>query len=96
MNTRHLREYSVANTTSSVVLTACLVNLSTDLNAHMRGWELLDKGFSYDVVAVFGSQSTGKSELIVRLVLPVLELIHMWARRYPVESTFWNSIRRYE
>jgi hypothetical protein len=27
----------------------------------MTDWELADKGFSYDVVAVFGSQSTGKS-----------------------------------
>ena len=28
----------------------------------MDKWGLLDKGFAYDVVAVFGSQSTGKSE----------------------------------
>lgn len=30
----------------------------------MKAWELLDKGFSYDVVAVFGSQSTGKSKAL--------------------------------
>lgn len=29
----------------------------------MKDWDLLDKGFGYNVVAVFGSQSTGKSEL---------------------------------
>lgn len=29
----------------------------------MQTWNLYDKGFSYDVIAVFGSQSTGKSEL---------------------------------
>lgn len=29
----------------------------------MSDWDLADKGFSYDVVAVFGSQSTGKSAL---------------------------------
>lgn len=34
---------------------------SKDLTSHMVDWELADKGFSYDVVAVFGSQSTGKS-----------------------------------
>jgi hypothetical protein len=28
----------------------------------MGKWGLLDKGFAYDVVAVFGSQSTGKSQ----------------------------------
>lgn len=27
----------------------------------MRDWQLQDVGFNYDVVAVFGSQSTGKS-----------------------------------
>ena len=33
------------------------------LSKYLSKWELLDKGFAYDVVAVFGSQSTGKSEL---------------------------------
>lgn len=28
----------------------------------MKDWKLIDSGFAYDVVAVFGSQSTGKSE----------------------------------
>lgn len=27
----------------------------------MQAWKLRESGFSYDVVAVFGSQSTGKS-----------------------------------
>lgn len=36
--------------------------LSSTLSDHMKQWGLLDKGFAYDVVAVFGSQSTGKSE----------------------------------
>ncbi len=29
----------------------------------MADWNLLDSGFGYNVVAVFGSQSTGKSML---------------------------------
>lgn len=28
----------------------------------MKTWGLADAGFKYDVVAVFGSQSTGKSK----------------------------------
>lgn len=35
---------------------------SKQLDGHMKDWELAEAGFSYDVVAVFGSQSTGKSE----------------------------------
>lgn len=37
----------------------------------MKKWSLADAGFKYDVVAVFGSQSTGKSKSI-----PVLFFIH--------------------
>lgn len=40
----------------------------TELTPHMSDWDLLDKGFSYDVVAVFGSQSTGKSKLSVYIL----------------------------
>jgi hypothetical protein len=35
---------------------------SSNFNDYMKAWGLFDTGFSYDVVAVFGSQSTGKSE----------------------------------
>lgn len=30
----------------------------------MNDWGLSDSGFNYDVVAVFGSQSTGKSNIL--------------------------------
>lgn len=30
----------------------------------IQGWGLYEAGFSYDIVAVFGSQSTGKSTLL--------------------------------
>lgn len=33
----------------------------------MKSWGLADAGFKYDVVSVFGSQSTGKSTLLNRL-----------------------------
>ncbi|WVQ81742.1 protein SEY1 [Cryptococcus sp. DSM 104549] len=38
-----------------------------ELSPYLAKWGLLDKGFAYDVVAVFGSQSTGKSTLLNRL-----------------------------
>ncbi|TFK70615.1 root hair defective 3 GTP-binding protein [Pluteus cervinus] len=38
-----------------------------DLNAQIKEWGLLDAGFNYNLVAVFGSQSTGKSTLLNRL-----------------------------
>lgn len=40
---------------------------STQLPTHLSRWDLLDAGFSYNLVAVFGSQSTGKSTLLNRL-----------------------------
>ncbi|OCF39288.1 protein SEY1 [Kwoniella heveanensis CBS 569] len=38
-----------------------------ELSPYLAKWGLLDKGFAYDVVSVFGSQSTGKSTLLNRL-----------------------------
>ncbi|KDQ21608.1 hypothetical protein BOTBODRAFT_208395 [Botryobasidium botryosum FD-172 SS1] len=40
---------------------------SKDLGDHIERWGLHNAGFGYDVVAVFGSQSTGKSTLLNRL-----------------------------
>ncbi|ORX35730.1 RHD3/Sey1 [Kockovaella imperatae] len=37
------------------------------LSNYLGKWGMIDKGFAYDVVAVFGSQSTGKSTLLNRL-----------------------------
>ncbi|KAJ9104579.1 Dynamin-like GTPase that mediates homotypic ER fusion [Naganishia friedmannii] len=42
-------------------------NFTPKLSRYLDKWGLLDKGFAYDVVAVFGSQSTGKSTLLNRL-----------------------------
>ncbi|KAF9529256.1 protein SEY1 [Crepidotus variabilis] len=38
-----------------------------DLNAQLQQWGLHDVGFAYNIVSVFGSQSTGKSTLLNRL-----------------------------
>ncbi|THU96755.1 root hair defective 3 GTP-binding protein [Dendrothele bispora CBS 962.96] len=38
-----------------------------DLTPQIERWGLRDAGFNYDIVAVFGSQSTGKSTLLNRL-----------------------------
>ncbi|KAI8997170.1 RHD3/Sey1 [Pilobolus umbonatus] len=40
---------------------------TVSLPDYMKKWKLSDAGFKYDVVAVFGSQSTGKSTLLNRL-----------------------------
>ncbi|KAG9024686.1 Dynamin-like GTPase that mediates homotypic ER fusion [Tulasnella sp. JGI-2019a] len=39
-------------------------NFTTDLTTSLKTWGFLDVGFNYDVVSVFGSQSTGKSTLL--------------------------------
>lgn len=38
-----------------------------DLTTQIAKWGLRDVGFAYNIVAVFGSQSTGKSGLLVFL-----------------------------
>ncbi|KAF9024586.1 root hair defective 3 GTP-binding protein [Hymenopellis radicata] len=42
-------------------------NFTTELTPQIERWGLRDAGFNYDIVAVFGSQSTGKSTLLNRL-----------------------------
>ncbi|KAJ8584278.1 root hair defective 3 GTP-binding protein [Rhizopogon salebrosus TDB-379] len=42
-------------------------NFTTHLASQIERWGLRDAGFNYNIVAVFGSQSTGKSTLLNRL-----------------------------
>ncbi|KAG6335255.1 hypothetical protein ID866_3830 [Astraeus odoratus] len=42
-------------------------NFTPRLSAQIEEWGLRDVGFNYNIVAVFGSQSTGKSTLLNRL-----------------------------
>ncbi|TXT04042.1 uncharacterized protein COLE_07739 [Cutaneotrichosporon oleaginosum] len=42
-------------------------HFTPNLSKYLTKWNLIDSGFDYNVVAVFGSQSTGKSTLLNRL-----------------------------
>ncbi|KAM0787805.1 hypothetical protein ACM66B_003859 [Microbotryomycetes sp. NB124-2] len=60
------------------------------LDKHMQGWQLADKGFSYDVVAVFGSQSTGKSTLLNRLFGTKFDVMNETERKQTTKG-IWMS-----
>ncbi|KAF8595084.1 root hair defective 3 GTP-binding protein [Ceratobasidium sp. AG-I] len=52
-----------------------------DLGAQVSRWGLGDAGFGYDVVAVFGSQSTGKSTLLNRVFGTTFDVMDETQRR---------------
>lgn len=52
-----------------------------NLGASITNWDLADAGFSYDVVAVFGSQSTGKSTLLNKLFGTTFDVMDETQRR---------------
>ncbi|GAA6042278.1 hypothetical protein JCM8097_000611 [Rhodosporidiobolus ruineniae] len=60
------------------------------LDEHMKGWHLADAGFGYDVVAVFGSQSTGKSTLLNRLFGTKFDVMSETDRRQTTKG-IWMS-----
>ncbi|KAK4046214.1 Dynamin-like GTPase that mediates homotypic ER fusion [Microbotryomycetes sp. JL201] len=60
------------------------------LDEHMQDWQLADKGFSYDVVAVFGSQSTGKSTLLNRLFGTRFDVMNETERKQTTKG-IWMS-----
>ncbi|GAA6002408.1 hypothetical protein JCM10207_001105 [Rhodosporidiobolus poonsookiae] len=60
------------------------------LDEHMKGWQLADAGFGYDVVAVFGSQSTGKSTLLNRLFGTRFDVMNESERRQTTKG-IWMS-----
>ncbi|GAA5838782.1 hypothetical protein JCM5353_000189 [Sporobolomyces roseus] len=63
---------------------------TTALNAHLQEWSLLDSGFNYNVVAVFGSQSTGKSTLLNRLFGTKFDVMDESERRQTTKG-IWMS-----
>ncbi|KAK4053275.1 Dynamin-like GTPase that mediates homotypic ER fusion [Microbotryomycetes sp. JL221] len=63
---------------------------TSSLDKHMREWQLADKGFSYDVVAVFGSQSTGKSTLLNRLFGTRFDVMNETERKQTTKG-IWMS-----
>ncbi|KAI9602115.1 hypothetical protein KEM48_000142 [Puccinia striiformis f. sp. tritici PST-130] len=54
---------------------------SEALPKSIERWGLLEKGFNYDVVAVFGSQSTGKSTLLNRVFGTTFDVMNEAERR---------------
>lgn len=62
----------------------------THLTAQIGRWGLRDAGFNYNIVAVFGSQSTGKSK---SLKCQCLEVLSIEGRdRYTVEQAIWYDL----
>ncbi|CED85425.1 root hair defective 3 gtp-binding protein [Phaffia rhodozyma] len=54
---------------------------SKELTPAISRWGLVNKGFGYDVVSVFGSQSTGKSTLLNRLFGTTFDVMDEKARK---------------
>lgn len=73
------------------LLTPTHLSLSrTSLNAHLKEWSLYESGFSYNLVAVFGSQSTGKSTLLNRLFGTKFDVMDESERRQTTKG-IWMS-----
>ncbi|CAG8722237.1 16408_t:CDS:10, partial [Dentiscutata erythropus] len=66
-------------------------HFTKDLPKYMKDeWELADCGFNYNLVAVFGSQSTGKSTLLNRLFGTNFDVMSESARRQTTKG-IWMS-----
>ncbi|CAG8479414.1 4823_t:CDS:10 [Paraglomus brasilianum] len=66
-------------------------NFTNDLQRFMKDeWHLADHGFNYNLVAVFGSQSTGKSTLLNRLFGTDFDVMSETARRQTTKG-IWMS-----
>ncbi|THH22141.1 hypothetical protein EUX98_g8236 [Antrodiella citrinella] len=61
---------------------------TTELTSQIQHWGLRDVGFDYDIVAVFGSQSTGKSTLLNRLFGTSFDVMDE-ARRQQTTKGIW-------
>lgn len=58
----------------------------------MNQWGLGEAGFKYNVVAVFGSQSTGKSKLTRKKTLADSLYYRSIVGRYSFEWTVWDFV----
>ncbi|KAJ3105074.1 Dynamin-like GTPase that mediates homotypic ER fusion [Phlyctochytrium planicorne] len=56
-----------------------------------KHWKLADRGFDYNVVAVFGSQSTGKSTLLNRLFGTNFDVMNEMTGRQQTTKGIWAS-----
>ncbi|KAJ1920421.1 Dynamin-like GTPase that mediates homotypic ER fusion [Tieghemiomyces parasiticus] len=69
-------------------------NFSPQLNYYMKHvWGLTDHGFDYNLVAVFGSQSTGKSTLLNRLFGTDFAVMDERARRQTTKGIWMSQSR---
>lgn len=67
MNGRALENNGGSSTSERLQVINDEKNFTTHLTSQIGRWGLRDAGFNYNIVAVFGSQSTGKSTLLNRL-----------------------------
>lgn len=56
-----------------------------------KHWKMADRGFDYNVVAVFGSQSTGKSTLLNRLFGTNFDVMNQETGRQQTTKGIWVS-----
>ncbi|BEI94567.1 uncharacterized protein CcaverHIS019_0701390 [Cutaneotrichosporon cavernicola] len=63
-------------------------HFTPNLNKYLTKWDLINSGFDYNVVAVFGSQSTGKSTLLNRLFGTTFDIMDS-KRRQQTTKGIW-------
>lgn len=63
-------------------------NFTSELSGQIERWGLRDSGFNYNIVAVFGSQSTGKSTLLNRLFGTTFDVMDE-SRRQQTTKGIW-------
>ncbi|KAF8973046.1 RHD3/Sey1 [Flammula alnicola] len=63
----HVASSSLSGSTERIQIVNEEKKFTPDLGAQIEEWGLRDVGFAYNIVSVFGSQSTGKSTLLNRL-----------------------------
>ncbi|KAG2179969.1 hypothetical protein INT43_003756 [Umbelopsis isabellina] len=78
------------NTARLQVANANWIMHRDDLPEYMEKWGLLHAGFDYNCVAVFGSQSTGKSTLLNRLFGTTFDVMDETQRRQTTKG-IWMS-----
>jgi septin family protein len=55
-------------------------------------WQISQLGFDYNVIAVFGSQSTGKSTLLNRLFETEFDVMDTANRKRTTKGSFHSSV----
>lgn len=63
---------------------------STQLGQYLEKWGLEDVGFNYNLCAVVGSQSTGKSTLLNKLFGTIFDVMNENERRQTTKGELWK------